>query len=241
MKSQEDIIVDPVCLITALRMDKIHIERKNINKIGKREKMKRIFAYIIVFLFVVGPFFLSSQEEPGKPYSGDKLFELSLEELMNVKIISRKKTLPGTWALVILKMISLDRNIDRLGDPIRIGVDGDKILDALQELEPGLRIWGRRFTAHRIRTLIEARQYRVVFISGASGLGSPGMVEQVARSGCLVFSDDARQVLFGFTAVMLTVIDNRTYVAVNLDNASRQGALFKEEDLEMVTIVHGGW
>jgi hypothetical protein len=207
--------------------------------------MKKIFVCIIfvcvmVVLFVVPPVLLYSQEKPGTQDDVDELFELSLEELMKVKIVYKRKAMSKTWALVILKMISLDRNIHRLGDPIQIGVASDKVLAALNRLEDCLKVRGRRFRAYGIRTLKDALRYPVVFIARGSGVDRPSVMEELSLSRCLIFTDDERHILFGYAAVLLTIKDKRTCVAVNLDNASQQGTQFYEDHLDMVTTIREG-
>ncbi len=165
---------------------------------------------------------------------------MSLEELMNVKVMRSnitRKSCAKTWALILLKIVSMDKNLDRLKTPIKIGVNSNNLFKTLKALEKKIKINGKPFTTHKISSLKTAAQYKILYIGKNWGQKRCSDIETLAEKGCFIFCSNEKNVLFGPAAVLFKTIHKYPHVAINLNNAEEQGAEFQPEDLGCIATI----
>lgn len=204
-----------------------------------------VIGMMVVFLFAFqGPLLSQEEEESDIDEKTKALFKMSLEELMNVKVITDKKTTKWSYAktcsMILLKIISMDKNIDRLENPIKIGVTAKKIYEQLSALQGKMKINGRHFFVKRINSFKSAEGYKIIYICKNSSINRRPVIKKLARNGCFVFCEDEQNILFGEAAVLVKIIDRKPKVVINLDNVENQGADFPEEELYNLIIIRKG-
>lgn len=198
-----------------------------------------LFLTTMVMALLLCP--LLPQEKTKIQKTTEELFKMTLEELMKVKVERsiRKQPCAKTWALIMLKIVSMDKNIERLGNPIDIGVSSNNLYITLKSLENKLKINGKPFITHKITSLKSAAQYKIIYLGKNWGRNGFTDMETLAENGCFIFCDDEKGLLFGSASVLFKVIDKYPHVAINLENAEDQGADFRGEELEAIVLVRG--
>ncbi|MGE5344290.1 MAG: YfiR family protein [Candidatus Omnitrophota bacterium] len=140
-------------------------------------------------------------------------------------------------AKLMLKIISMDRNFGRFGDPIKIGVSSDEMIGALKST--GMTISGKSFSAEKISSPDDAGKYKVVFIGKNMSGNASAITSKASGRQCLVFSESEDVVVSGGGAVSFKVVGSSPKIVVNLENAKKQGTDFPADFLK-VTVVVGG-
>ncbi|MCP5106854.1 MAG: hypothetical protein GY950_25950 [bacterium] len=165
---------------------------------------------------------------------------MSLQELMNVKVTTypkAKQSEAETWSLILLKIISMDRNLQRFGNPIKIGVNSDKIFHQLKRCEKKYKINGITFKTGKFNSIETASQFNIIHITNKWKRNRFSAIETLAENGCFIFCEDETSILCGYAAVLFKVGNKYPHVAINLDNSADQGADFPEDLLDAIVIV----
>jgi len=140
---------------------------------------------------------------------------------------------------LMLKIISMDRNFERFGTPVKIGCSSDECMKELNVLKASMKISGKDFLVEKIASPADVDKYKVVYI-GKNMAGSLGAIaSKAAANSCLVFSETEEGVTSGGASVSFKVVDASPKIIVNLDNAKKQGTDFPANFLK-VTVVVGG-
>jgi hypothetical protein len=207
------------------------------------KKIKNQFVLAMIFLMLLFQGAQSPQEKTGTENQDEKLFKMSLEELLKVKVNRENITrwpYAKTCSFILLKIISLDENLKRFGEPIKIGVVSDKIFRQLKALEEKIKIKGKHFKTEKINSLKTVAGCKIIYITKEMARNRFNEIEKLVEDDCFIFCEDEESILFGHGAVLLKVVDKFTHVVVNLDNVRRQGASFPEEELDLVLTVRSG-
>ncbi len=139
---------------------------------------------------------------------------------------------------LILKIISMDRNLDRYGDPVKIGVTSDALVTALNA-EKAVTIKGKAFAVEKMGSPDDVAKYKVVWI-GKDWAGKYSAVSDKANANqCLVFCESEEGVLNGGGAVSFKVVESSPKIVLNIENAKKQGTDFPADFLK-ITVVVGG-
>ncbi|UCH93836.1 MAG: YfiR family protein [Candidatus Aminicenantes bacterium] len=141
-------------------------------------------------------------------------------------------------AKLMLKIICMDRNINRLGSPIKIGVSSDKLLKELEGVK-GLKIKGKDFLAKKIFSLDDIANYKVIYVGTNWSSNYLAASAKAVENRCLMFCEDETGVLNGGAAVSFKVVEGKPKIVVNLENAKKQGTDFPAGFLK-ITVVVGG-
>ncbi|NIM12897.1 MAG: DUF4154 domain-containing protein [Candidatus Aminicenantes bacterium] len=140
-------------------------------------------------------------------------------------------------AKLMLKIISMDRNFTRFGDPVKIGVSSDAFLEVLKETKFSIK--GKRFVAEKINKVDDIADYKVIYVGKDWAKQCIAASEKAAANKCLVFCEAEEGVLSGGGSVSFKVVDTNPKIVVNIANAKKQGTDFPAVFLKS-TIVVGG-
>jgi hypothetical protein len=154
-------------------------------------------------------------------------------------IISAQDVPINVQVKLILKILSMDRNFSRFGDPIKIGTSSDEFLQELTAIKGKLTVKGKDFVVEKIASLDNVANYKVVYL-GKNWVANYKAVSQVAsQNQCLVFCEEAAGVKEGGGAVSFIVVEEKPKIVVNVVNAKNQGTDFPAGFLK-ITVVVGG-
>jgi hypothetical protein len=140
--------------------------------------------------------------------------------------------------LLVLKITSMDRNFDRFGDPVKIGVSSDAMLSEFKAAT-GTQIKGKTFVPEKMNSLDDITNYKVVYIDSNWKNNYDAAAEKAAGSQTLIFAADSDYVESGGGSVSFKVVGGKAKIVLNVGNAKKQGSDFPANFLK-VTVVVGG-
>jgi hypothetical protein len=140
-------------------------------------------------------------------------------------------------AKLLLKIISMDRNFTRFGDPVKIGVSSDAFLEVLKGTKFSIK--GRGFVAEKINNVDDIANYKVIYVGKEWAKQCIAASEKAVANQCLVFCESEEGVLSGGGSISFKVVDANPRIVVNIENAKKQGTDFPAVFLKS-TIVVGG-
>ncbi len=141
-------------------------------------------------------------------------------------------------AKLMLKILSMDRNLDRYGDPIKIGCSDDAFLSEIGGIS-GVTIKGKTFKVEKINTLNDIGRYKVIYVGKNWSNNYTAAAAEAVKNKCLVFTQSEDGVLSGGGAVSFKVMDGKPKIVVNLENARNQGTDFPANFLSITMVVGG--
>ena len=137
---------------------------------------------------------------------------------------------------LVLKILSMDKNSGRYGDPIKIGVSSDFILNAFKEASE-MKIKGKSFVVKKMGSPGDIGKFRVVYIdkNWSGKYGDAGAKATASKS--LMFCSEESGIKGGGGAISFKVVDGKPKILVNLGNSAKQGSDFPDNFLQMVVLV----
>lgn len=140
-------------------------------------------------------------------------------------------------AKLILKILSMDRNFSRFGNPIKIGSSSKELLLELETLKGKLKVKGKDFVAVKISSPDDIANFKVAYI-GQNWTGNYNTIfTKAIENQCLIFCQTEDGVLSGGGAVSFKVVIGKPKIVINLKNAKKQGTDFPEELLKISELV----
>jgi hypothetical protein len=160
--------------------------------------------------------------------------------LMMVSIYTIAQDVPlNLQAKLMLKVLSMDRNFSRYGDPIKIGVSSDEFLNELAVCRETLQVKGKEFIPEKMASLDDIAKYKVIHI----GKNWDHIYSQAsiwaAENKCLMFCETESGVINGGGAISFKVVGGKPKIVVNLKNSRNQGTEFPEIFLKNTVVVGG--
>jgi hypothetical protein len=154
-------------------------------------------------------------------------------------IISAQDVPINLQVKLMLKILSMDRNFNRFGDPIKIGTSSDEILKELNAVKKIFKIKGKDFIAEKIDTVANVANYKVLYMGKNWAANYKAVSEIASENQCLVFCQEEAGVRDGGGAVSFKVVEGKPKIVVNVVNAKNQGTDFPAGFLK-ITVVVGG-
>ena len=142
-------------------------------------------------------------------------------------------------ARLMLKVLSMDRNFSRYGDPIKIGVSSDKFLNELAACRGTLQVKGKEFVAEKMASLDDIAKYKVIFIGKDWAGNYTPASEKAIENKCLMFCETESGVMRGGGAISFKVVGEKPKIVVNLKNSRNQGTEFPAIFLKNTVVVGG--
>jgi hypothetical protein len=139
-------------------------------------------------------------------------------------------------AKLMLKILSMDRNFNRFGDPVKIGTSSDEFAKELNAM-PGLKVKGKSFKAEKMNSLDDIDKYRVIYVGKNWASNYSAIESKAVASKTLVFCETEDGVLSGGGSVSFKVVEGKPKIVVNLENAKKQGTDFPADFLKITVVV----
>ena len=142
-------------------------------------------------------------------------------------------------ARLMLKVLSMDRNFSRYGDPIKIGVSSDKFLNELRACRGSLQVKGKDIVPEKMASLDDIAKYKVIFIGEEWAKSYTEASKKAVENKCLMFCETESGVLRGGGAISFKVVEEKPKIVVNLKNSRNQGTEFPAIFLKNTVVVGG--
>ncbi len=140
---------------------------------------------------------------------------------------------------LMLKIVSMDRNFDRFGNPIKIGTSSDEIFKELSTIKGSLKVKGNDFLVEKINSPADIAKFKVAYIGKNWSGNYNAAAAAAAANQCLMFCEVEEGVTTGGGAVSFKVVEGKPKIVINLENAKKQGTDFPAGFLK-ITVVVGG-
>jgi hypothetical protein len=142
-------------------------------------------------------------------------------------------------AKLMLKVLSMDRNFSRYGDPIKIGVSSDKFLSELVACKGTLQVKGKEFVPEKMNSLDDITKYKVIYIGEEWANSYAVAAEKAVENKCLMFCETEAGVMGLGGAISFKVDEGKPKIVVNLKNSRSQGTEFPAIFLKSTVVVGG--
>lgn len=142
-------------------------------------------------------------------------------------------------AKLMLKILSMDRNFNRYGDPIKIGVSSDRFLLELMANKKNLKVKGKDFIPEKMNSLNDIDKYKVTYIGKEWTDSYLAASTRATENKCLMFCETDDGVMNGGGAVSFKVVGGKPKIVVNLGNSRNQGTEFPAIFLKTTVVVGG--
>ncbi len=140
-------------------------------------------------------------------------------------------------AQFVLKIISLDRNFDRYGDPIRIGVTSNAMFRAMNRFSKQV-VKGKKFAPELMNTLDDISKYDAFYLDKNWDANHKAALEKAKEHKVLMFSYSYRAVERAEAGVAFRTVLGKPKIVVNLGVIKEEGSDFPSNFLTM-TMVFG--
>ena len=168
-----------------------------------------------------------------------KLLVLLITPMIISAFISAQDVPLNLQCKLMLKILSMDRNFTRFGDPIKIGVSSDKFLAELKASKGTLKVKGKDFQAEKMASLDDIDKYKVIYVGKDWASNYTVAAAKAVENKSLVFCETEAGVMSGGGSVSFKVVAGKPKIVVNLENARNQGTEFPANFLK-ITVVVGG-
>ncbi len=140
-------------------------------------------------------------------------------------------------AKLALKILTFDKNFQRYGNPIKIGVTSDSLYSAFKVLEGRMKVKGRDFIVGKLSSLSDISNYNVIYIgtNWKSKYAEAGAKAEEAKA--LAFGEDEECVKSGAAGVGFKVIGGKPKIIINVTSSKAQGSNFPATLLKMAIIL----
>ncbi len=137
---------------------------------------------------------------------------------------------------LVLKILSMDKNKGRFGDPIKIGVSSDLILNAFKGASE-MKVKGKSFKVSKMSSPGDVNKYSVVYIDKNWSSNYGKAAQKAAASNVLMFCNEEDGIKGSNGAIAFKVIDGKPKIMVNIGNTKKQGSEFPVNFFKMAVIV----
>ncbi|MCU0822128.1 MAG: YfiR/HmsC family protein [Spirochaetes bacterium] len=155
--------------------------------------------------------------------------------LMTVNIYAQE--VPAALQVrLILKILSMDNNLERFGGTIKIGVSSESFLSAFQGATD-MKVSGKSFSVSMMSSPGDIGNYGVVCVD-KNWAGNYGAASQkAAASKALMFVNEESAIEGNLGAITFKVVDGKPKIFINIDTAKKQGSDFPANFLKMAVLV----
>ncbi len=165
-----------------------------------------------------------------------KILFIALILILTAGIVYSQDVPAALQVRLILKILSMDNNIERFGGTIKIGVTSDAVLSAFQGASD-MKVSGKSFSVSVMGSPGDIGGYGVIYIDKNWGGNYGVCAQKAAASKALMFVNDEDAIKDNLGAVTFKVIDGKPKILLNVDNAKKQGSEFPVNFLKMAQLV----
>lgn len=138
---------------------------------------------------------------------------------------------------LMLKILSMDRNFARFGDPIKIGSSNDEFLSELKKEQGKLKIKQKDFTVEKMSSPDDIANYKVVYVGKEWEANYSAASAKAGASKALMFCETEAAVMNGGGAISFKVVGGKPKIVLNLGNVKAQGTEFPAGFLKITVVV----
>jgi hypothetical protein len=138
---------------------------------------------------------------------------------------------------LMLKILSMDRNFDRFGDPIKIGVSSDLFLKELNAEKGTLRVKQKYFVAEKMDSPKDVDKYKVIYVGKEWAANYSAVSVKATANKALMFCETEEGVLSGGGAISFKVVANKPKIVIHIGNVKLQGTDFPASFLKSTVVV----
>lgn len=139
-------------------------------------------------------------------------------------------------AQLILKIVSLDRNFARYGDPIKIGVSSQAMERALKRFSKRT-IREREYLPEMMSTIDDIEQYHIIYVDKNWKENYKAACDKAVEKKILMFSADDDAVERGEAGIAFKTVMGATKIVINLEVVRKQGSDFAAGFLQVAHVV----
>jgi hypothetical protein len=139
-------------------------------------------------------------------------------------------------AELILKIIRLDRNIDRYGDPIKIGITSKNMLKIMKKNQSEI-IKGKSVQVSELTSLDEIGNFNVIYIDTNWKDNYEAACNKAIAGKILMFCGSYSAVEKGQAGIAFRNLHGNPKIVINLDVVKAQGTNFPAELLKLTLVV----
>ncbi|MCP5051568.1 MAG: YfiR family protein [bacterium] len=143
----------------------------------------------------------------------------------------------GMQVKLMLKILSMDRNFDRFGDPIKIGVSSDVFLSELNAVKGKLKIKKKDFVAEKMGSPDDIANYKVIYVGKDWAANYSAASSKAVENKALMFCETEDGVLSGGGAISFKVVAKKPKIVINIGNVKNQGTDFPSGFLKITVVV----
>lgn len=139
---------------------------------------------------------------------------------------------------LILKILSYDKNFNRYGNPIRIGVSSQDALDAFSALEEKVSIYSKRFEVKKMNSPQDISRFKVIYVDRNWEKHYRSVAKECKEYRVLMFCRDEKNVRKGNGAFSFKYdeYEEKTFIILNLNAAFMMGGNFDLEEFVKIRI-----
>lgn len=139
-------------------------------------------------------------------------------------------------AQLIIKIVGLDRNFVRYGDPIKIGVSSQAMERAMKRFSKRT-IRDREFIPEMMTSLDDIDRYHIIYVDKNWKDNYAAACEKAKEKKILMFSADDDAVERGEAGIAFKTIMGATKIVINLEVIKAQGSDFAAGFLQVAHVV----
>lgn len=140
-------------------------------------------------------------------------------------------------ARLILKIITMDKNFDRFGDTIKIGVSSDEMLKAFKSIPATMKVKGKNFVVGKLNSLEDILKYSIIYIDSNWEKYYDESSEKAISNRVLTFCRDKKCAEQFGCAVTFKMIEHKPRILIKNSNARKQGTEFTKAFLEIAIAI----
>jgi hypothetical protein len=138
-------------------------------------------------------------------------------------------------AQLMLKIVGLDRNVGRFGDPVKFGVTSDAMLRALKRFSKRT-IKGKAFSVQKMNTLDDISSYDVLYIDKNWKANYKTACEMAIKKKAIMFCASAQAVEIGEAGAAFKMVLGKPKIVLNLEVLKKQASDFPSGLLQLATV-----
>jgi hypothetical protein len=139
-------------------------------------------------------------------------------------------------AQLIIKIIGLDRNFARYGDPIKIGVSSQAMERALKRFSKRT-IREREYVPEMMSSIDDIERYHIIYIDKNWKENYKAACDKAVEKKILMFSADDDAVEKGEAGIAFKTILGATKIVINREVIKKQGSDFPAGFLQVARVV----
>ncbi len=141
-------------------------------------------------------------------------------------------------ARLILKILTMDENFTRFGDPIVIGVSSSKMLKAFDSIPATLRVKGRTFFAKKMSDITDIERFNVVYIDRNWEKSYNYLDRKRPLKLPLIFCQERSLLDKSQGGICFKIVDGKPRILYSSENTKRQGSLFNMKFRKVAVNIH---